>query len=59
MPGGQSQLIVDPAKNHISTGGFRCDGSGNLIQDLEGSYTFDAENRMTSGDRIWNVTLDP
>lgn len=44
---GQPQLVIDPATNHISSSGFTYDANGNLKQDPAGSYTFDADNRMT------------
>jgi RHS repeat-associated protein len=47
MSVGQPQLTVDPATNHISAAGVHYDADGNLVQDVNGSYTFDAESRMT------------
>ena len=47
MAVGQPQLIVDPGSNRISSAGFGYDASGNLKLDPNGSYIFDADNRMT------------
>ena len=43
-----NQLLIDPATNRMSGGGFVYDAAGNVIADGAGSYTFDAENRMAS-----------
>jgi RHS repeat-associated protein len=44
---GQPQLNVDATTNRITSSGFSYDSDGNLKQDPNGTYTFDAENRMT------------
>jgi RHS repeat-associated protein len=43
-----SQLLVDPATNHITTSGFAYDATGNMTSDSGFNYRFDAANRITA-----------
>jgi RHS repeat-associated protein len=43
-----SQLMVDPITNRITTGGFGYDAAGNMTSDSAFNYGFDGANRITS-----------
>lgn len=43
-----SQLMIDPTSNHVTTSGFGYDPAGNMTSDSFNEYVFDGANRITA-----------
>ena len=50
-----NRVLVDPATNHITSGGVTYDNAGNVTNDGAHRYAWDAENRLTGVDGAANV----